>query len=511
MQKKTHNIRNLEQTTHEIYAQFPVAKPQYNQECNAVVPKVSKEIPLFSSSEQEKQSGEMVFYISPDDTPDANAMSSEAHSSVPKNHSVGTVSLGSEAEEEQSGFSMNEVNRRMEPKPRAADGSSRSVAEGRSGFSQIFRALPSEQAFTVWEDVPTENISQPVPSPDFTPTYSDTDGSILNIYLYQIRQIPPLPKPQETALFAKMDKCNLVINESIQEIAALFPHIEQDWHQLDIDDVEQQITTLSTDVDENTHDFSQYLFLRIKRSREQIKYVKHRIVEANLRLTVCIARKYRNRGLPLLDLIQEGNTGLMTAVERFEYQRGTKFSAYAACWIQQAIGHAIANQSRTIRLPAYMVEILHKVKRATEQFRQKHHKTPDNEELAAITGLPLKTLETLSKAATDISSLDDVVGEEQEDSMINFLESKQVPTPEQHITMISLKEELEHALQALPPREEQIIRLRYGLDDGYTYSLQEIGSLLNLSRERIRQLETRALDRLRHPARATKLQEFLIA
>ena len=395
---------------------------------------------------------------------------------------------------------MNEVNRRMEAKPREADGS-----------SQLFRALPSEQAFTVWEDVPTENISRPAPSSDFTPTYSDTDGSIPNIYLHQIRQIPPLPKPQETALFAKMDKCNLIIHESIQEIAILFPDTEQNWHQLDIDDIEQQITTLSTDVDENTRDFSQYLLLRIKRSLEQIKYVKHRIVEANLRLTVCIARKYRNRGLPLSDLIQEGNTGLMTAVERFEYQRGTKFSAYAACWIQQAIGHAIANQSRTIRLPAYMVDILYKVKRATEQFRQKHHKTPDNEELAAITGLPMRTLETLSKAATDISSLDDVVGEEQEDSMINFLESKQVPTPEQHITMMSLKEELEHALQALPPREEQIIRLRYGLDDGYTYSLQEIGSLLNLSRERIRQLESRALDRLRHPARATKLQEFLIA
>jgi RNA polymerase primary sigma factor len=257
--------------------------------------------------------------------------------------------------------------------------------------------------------------------------------------------------------------------------------------------------------------YLQYLIATIKRSLHQIQMAKNRIVEANLRLVVCIAKKYNARGLTFSDLVQEGNIGLMTAVERFEYQRGAKFSAYASWWIQQAIGYAIANQDRVVRLPAYVGEILRKVRRASEQFRQEESRTPNNEEIAAITGLSAKTLEKLSITAMDVSSLDDFIGEEKENRRLNLIEDEQRPSPEQQVTMVFLQEELERVLKSLPPREEQILRLRYGLDDGYAYSLQEIGSRFNLSRERVRQLEKRALKRLRYPGRCAKLQEFLTA
>jgi len=211
----------------------------------------------------------------------------------------------------------------------------------------------------------------------------------------------------------------------------------------------------------------------------------------------------------MLDLIQEANIGLINAVERFEYRRGAKFSSYAPWWIQQSIGCAIANQARTIRLPAYMVEVLRKVTRANEQFRKEKQRRPTDEELAEMTGLPLQTLEKLSNSATNVDSLDALLWENKEESMMDFIADVQVPSPEQEVTQNFLKEELEKALRTLSPREEQIIRLRYGLDDGCARSLQEIGSMLHLSRERIRQLEKRALNALRHPIKGAKLKEFI--
>ena len=351
---------------------------------------------------------------------------------------------------------------------------------------------------------------------EFVPNYSNKEDSILSVYLYQIRQIPPLSKSQEISLFIKIEKHKKIIQDSILELESIFPDIEQDWEQLTATDMEQLVEnriaheSSQRDTDADTT-YAQYLIATIARSREQIQRAKNRIIESNLRLVVCIAKKYHARGLTISDLIQEGNTGLMTAVDRFEYQRGAKFSAYASWWIQQAVGYAIANQDRIVRLPAYVGEILRKVTRASERFRKEKSRTPNNKEIAEITGLSLETLEKLSKTAMDVSSLDDFIGEEKEDRRLNFIEDERRPTPEQQVTMMCLQEELEEVLKSLPPREEKIIRLRYGLDDGYAYSLQEIGSRFNLSRERVRQLESRALNRLRHPTRSAKLQEFLTA
>jgi RNA polymerase sigma factor (sigma-70 family) len=351
---------------------------------------------------------------------------------------------------------------------------------------------------------------------DSVSSYSNKEDGALNVYLHQIRQIPPLAKAEEISLFIKIEKQKRIIQESIIELESIFPDRRRDLGKLPVAEIEQFVENLleheylPEDNDEDTS-YLQYLIVTIKRSLQQIQMAKNRIVEANLRLVVCIAKKYNARGLTISDLVQEGNTGLMTAVERFEYQRGAKFSAYASWWIQQAIGYAIANQDRVVRLPAYVGEILRKVRRASEQFRQEKSRTPNNEEIAAITGLSAKSLEKLSITAMDVSSLDDFIGEENENPRLNLIEDEQRPNPEQQVTMICLQEELEQVLKSLPPREEQIIRLRYGLDDGYAYSLQEIGSRFNLSRERVRQLEKRALKRLRYPGRCAKLQEFLTA
>ncbi|HIE30093.1 TPA: sigma-70 family RNA polymerase sigma factor [Candidatus Poribacteria bacterium] len=353
------------------------------------------------------------------------------------------------------------------------------------------------------------------PEDDFVSSYPNKEDSALNVYLHQIRQIPPLSKPEEISLFIKIEKQKRIIQDSISELESISPDKKRDWEQLSPAEIECSVKKLldheyfQRNDDADTRHYLQYLIATIKRSCEQIQMAKNRIVEANLRLVVCIAKRYNARGLTLSDLVQEGNTGLMTAVDRFEYRRGAKFSAYASWWIQQAIGYAIANQDRVVRLPAYVGEILRKVRRASEQFRQEKSRTPNNEEIAEITGLSSKTLEKLSKTAMDVSSLDDFIGEEKEVRRLNLIEDEQRPTPEQQVTMICLQEELEQVLKSLPPREEQIIRLRYGLDDGYAYSLQEIGSRFNLSRERVRQLENRALKRLRYPARCAKLQEFL--
>ena len=390
------------------------------------------------------------------------------------------------------------------------------------------RSLPTEPQLHRGEENLSRNYLEPTfpisasdsyarQEEDFVPSYSDKEDSILSVYLHQIRQIPPLSKSQEISLFIKIENHKKIIQDSISELASIFPDKQQDWEKLTVAEIEYLVENLlnhecsQKDTDANTRYYLQYLITTIERSREQIQIAKNRIIESNLRLVVCIAKKYNARGLMLLDFIQEGNTGLMTAVDRFEYQRGAKFSAYASWWIQQAVGYAIANQDRIVRLPAYVGEILRKVTRASERFRKEKSRTPNNKEIAEITGLSLETLEKLSKTAMDVSSLDDFIGEEKEDRRLNFIEDERRPTPEQQVTMMCLQEELEEVLKSLPPREEKIIRLRYGLDDGYAYSLQEIGSRFNLSRERVRQLESRALNRLRHPTRSAKLQEFLTA
>ena len=350
---------------------------------------------------------------------------------------------------------------------------------------------------------------------DFNPAYSDKDDSILSVYLRQIGRIPIIEKPHELALFKKIERQKRIIQKTVQNVASFFPAQEQelfsnimkDWNQQDIAEVRRTISTLN--VDDSTREYLNQLLLKIKRCAERIQKAKNDITKGHLRLAVYIAKEYKGRGLPILDLIQEANIGLINAVERFEYCRGTKFSSYASWWIQQAIGCAIANQARTIRLPAYMVEALRKVTRASERFRKEKQRCPTDKELAEITGLPLQTLDKLSNSATDVDSLDAILWEDKGESMMDFIADVQMPSPEQEVTQNFLKEELEKALRTLPPREEQIVRLRYGLDDGCVRSLQEIGTMLHLSRERIRQLETRALNALRHPVNGAKLREFL--
>ena len=300
-----------------------------------------------------------------------------------------------------------------------------------------------------------------------------------------------------------------------------YKDIESDLERLDTaEDMEQALVQEGLIIDDPVRMYLKEIgrvpLLSADRERELAQKMvegdveaKKQLVEANLRLVVSIAKRYVGKGMFFLDLIQEGNLGLMKAVEKFDHDRGHKFSTYATWWIRQAITRAIADQARTIRIPVHMVETIHRVSRASRQLLQELGREPSAEEIAVELGMGADKVREIMKVAQDPVSLETPIGEEEDSHLGDFIPDEDSPAPAEAATRTLLREQLIEVLHTLTPREEQVLTLRFGLEDGRQRTLEEVGKVFNITRERIRQIEAKALRKLRHPSRSKRLKDYL--
>ena len=299
------------------------------------------------------------------------------------------------------------------------------------------------------------------------------DDSV-KMYLKEIGQVPLLSSDEETVLAIKMDT-GLKAKERL--------------------DHSENLTVAEKEI--------------LKKEYEIGSNARNRLIEANLRLVVSIAKKYVGRGMQFLDLIQEGNMGLMKAVEKFDHTKGFKFSTYATWWIKQSITRAIADQARTIRIPVHMVETINKTGRVSRQLLQELGREPTPAEIADKMGVSVDKINEIQQISQDPVSLEKPIGEEEDSRLVDFIEDNDTPSPSSQAEANMLNDKLKEVLDTLTPRENEVIRRRYGLDDGKPKTLEEVGKEFNVTRERIRQIEAKALRKLRHPSRARKLKDFL--
>jgi len=281
-----------------------------------------------------------------------------------------------------------------------------------------------------------------------------------------------------------------------------------DKHGDEIEDIRKQIAQISAQTGLQIGEFRS-IVLRVQRGEREAAQAKKEMVEANLRLVISIAKKYTNRGLQFLDLIQEGNIGLMKAVDKFEYRRGYKFSTYATWWIRQAITRSIADQARTIRIPVHMIETINKLVRASRQMLHEYGREPTPEELAAKLNMPLDKVRKVLKIAKEPISLETPIGDEEDSHLGDFIEDKNAVQPLEAATLANLREATTKVLSSLTPREERVLRMRFGIGMNTDHTLEEVGQQFSVTRERIRQIEAKALRKLKHPSRSRKLRSFL--
>ena len=307
----------------------------------------------------------------------------------------------------------------------------------------------------------------------------------VRMYLKEIGKVPLLSAEEEIEL-AKNMEAGAVAKEKI----AILKSREENATEEELAEIKEEIKNLQKDLDAGDE-------------------AKKRLAEANLRLVVSIAKRYVGRGMLFLDLIQEGNLGLIKAVEKFDYRKGYKFSTYATWWIRQAITRAIADQARTIRIPVHMVETINKLIRVSRQLLQELGREPSPEEIAAEMNMPVERVREILKISQEPVSLETPIGEEEDSHLGDFIQDDNVPVPADAAAFTLLKEQLEEVLGTLTEREQKVLTLRFGLEDGRARTLEEVGKEFNVTRERIRQIEAKALRKLRHPSRSKKLKDYL--